>query len=91
MSFIISIEYLYMNLKKIWTITDWKTSVTIWDLQYFSILQICIEFSSETVLRFAALLIWLICKDKLKCNSNADQAFETLKKMFTTESILMHT
>ncbi len=90
LGYIILGEGLSMDPKKIRTVTKWKKPATVQNIQCFfgfpNFYQIFIRNYSKIV----APLTRLTCKDKLEWNVEADQAFETLKKAFTTAPILTH-
>jgi hypothetical protein len=79
-----------MDPKKIRTITEWKKSATIRDVQCFFGFTNFYRIFIRNYSKIATSLTRLTRKDKLEWNAEADQAFETLKKAFTTAPILTH-
>ncbi len=79
-----------MDPKKIRTVTKWKKSATIRDVQCFLGFVNFYRIFIRNYSKIATLLTRLTRKDKLEWNAEADQAFETLKKAFTTVPILTH-
>jgi len=79
-----------MDPKKIRTVTEWKKLATVRDVQCFLGFANFYRIFIRNYSKIAAPLTRLTRKDKLEWNAEADQAFETLKKAFTTAPILMH-
>jgi hypothetical protein len=90
LGYIISREGLSMDPQKIRTFIEWKKLATIRDVQCFLGFANFYRIFIRNYSKIAVSLTRLICKDKLKWNAEADQAFETLKKAFTTAPILTH-
>lgn len=92
--FFLEIIYLWAQ-KRVKSSSIWRKSTIVQDntLYVFLILQNFINSSSKSIpyLILDVILIRLACKYKLKWNTEADKAFETLKKSFATVSVLMHT
>lgn len=79
-----------MSSKKIQTIINWKKSNSVWDVQFFLDFANFHQIFIQNSFNIATPLIRLIHKDKLKWNAESDQAFETMKNMFITLTILLH-
>ena len=90
LGYIISGEGLSMDPKKIQTVTDWQKPTTVRDVQCFLGFANFYRIFIRDYSKIAAPLTRLTCKDKLEWNTEADQAFDTLKKAFTTAPILTH-
>jgi hypothetical protein len=90
LGYIISGEGLSMDPQKIRTIIEWKKPATIRNVQCFLGFANFYRIFIRNYSKIAAPLTRLTCKDKLEWNVKADQAFETLKKAFTTAPILTH-
>ena len=90
LGYIISGEGLSMDPKKIQTVIEWKKPATIRDVQCFLGFANFYRIFIQNYSKIAASLTRLTCKDKLEWSTEADQAFETLKKAFTTAPILTH-
>jgi len=90
LGYIISGEGLSMDPQKIRTVIEWKKSATIRDVQCFLGFANFYRIFIQNYSKIAAPLTRLTCKNKLEWNAEADQAFETLKKAFTTAPILTH-
>jgi len=90
LGYIISREGLSMDPKKIRTVTEWKKSATVRDIQCFLGFANFYRIFIRNYSKITAPLTRLTRKDKLEWNAEADQAFETLKKAFTTAPILTH-
>jgi len=73
-----------MDPKKIRTIIEWKKPATVRDVQCFLSFANFYRIFIRNYSKIVASLTWLTRKDKLEWNVEADQAFETLKKVFTT-------
>jgi hypothetical protein len=90
LGYIISGEGLSMDPQKIRTVIEWKKPATIQDVQCFLGFANFYRIFIRNYSKIAAPLTRLTCKNKLEWNAEADQAFETLKKAFTTAPILTH-
>jgi len=90
LGYIISGEGLSMDPKKIQTVTEWKKPAIVRDVQCFLGFANFYRIFIQNYSKIAAPLTRLTRKDKLEWNVEADQAFETLKKAFTTAPILTH-
>ncbi len=90
LGYIISGKGLSMDPKKIQTVIDWKNPATVRDVQCFLGFANFYRIFIQNYSKIAAPLTRLTCKDKLEWNAEADQAFEALKKAFTTAPILTH-
>ncbi len=90
LGYIISGEGLSMDPKKIQTVTEWKKLATVRDVQCFLGYANFYRIFIRNYSKIATPLTRLTRKDKLEWNAEANQAFETLKKAFTTAPILTH-
>jgi hypothetical protein len=90
LGYIISGRGLSMDPKKIRTVTEWKKPATVRDVQCFLGFANFYRIFNRNYSKIADPLTQLTRKDKLEWNAEADQAFETLKKAFTTAPILTH-
>jgi hypothetical protein len=90
LGYIISREGLSMDPQKIRTVIEWKKPATIRDVQCFLGFTNFYRIFIRNYSKIAAPLTRLTCKDKFEWNAKANQAFETLKKPFTTAPILTH-
>ncbi len=79
-----------MDPQKIRTVIEWKKPATIREIQCFLGFANFYRIFIRNYSKIAAPYTRLTCKDKLEWNAEADQAFETLKKAFTTAPILTH-
>jgi hypothetical protein len=79
-----------MDPQKIRTVIEWKKPATIRDVQCFLGFANFYRIFIRNYSKIAAPLTRLTCKNKLEWNAEANQAFETLKKAFTTALILTH-
>jgi hypothetical protein len=90
LGYIISGEGLSMDPKKIRTVTEWKKPATVRDVQCFLDFANFYRIFIRNYSKIATPLTRLTRKHKLEWNAEAYQAFETLKKAFTTAPILTH-
>ena len=79
-----------MDSKKVQTIMDWKIPKTVRDVQCFLELVNYYRIFIKDFSQVAALLIHLICKDKLQWNQEAEAIFKALKTTFVCASIVYH-
>ena len=79
-----------MDPKKIEVVISWKRPSTVRDVQCFLGFANFYRIFIQNYSKIAAPLTKLTCKDKLEWSVEVDQAFEALKKAFTTASILIH-
>jgi hypothetical protein len=73
-----------MDPKKIRTVIEWKKPATVRDIQCFFGFANFYRIFIRNYSKIVASLTRLTRKDKLEWNVEADQTFETLKKVFTT-------
>jgi hypothetical protein len=90
LGYIIFGEGISMDPKKIRTVTEWKKSATVRDVQCFFGFANFYRIFIRNYSKIAAPLTRLTRKNKFEWNAEAYQAFETLKKVFTTTPILTH-
>lgn len=90
LGYIISGEGLSMDPKKIQTVINWKAPKTVRDVQCFLGFANFYRIFIKNYSKIAAPLTRLTCKDKLEWSTEADQAFQDLKKTFTSAPILIH-
>ena len=90
LGYIISGEGLSMDPKKIEVVISWKRPSTVRDVHCFLGFANFYRIFIQNYSKIAALLTKLTCKDKLEWSLEANQAFEALKKAFTTTPILIH-
>jgi hypothetical protein len=90
LGYIIFGEGLSMDPKKIRIVTEWKKLATIRDVQCFFDFANFYRIFIRKYSKIVTPLTQLTCKNKLEWNAETDQAFETLKKAFTTAPILTH-
>jgi hypothetical protein len=90
LGYIISGEGLSIDPKKIQIFMEWKKPTTIRDVQCFLNFMNFYRIFIKNYLKIVAPLTRLTCKDKLEWHTEADNAFEVLKKAFTTAPILVH-
>jgi hypothetical protein len=90
LDYIVSGNGISMNEKKIQTIMDWIALSLVWNVQcllgFANFYRIFIKDYSK----IAAPLTCLTRKDKFVWDEKAEEAFETLKKAFTSALILIH-
>jgi hypothetical protein len=79
-----------MDGKKIQNIVDWIAPSSIRDVQYFLDFANFYRIFIKDYSKIAALLTHLTRKDKFVWDEKAEEAFETLKKAFTSAPILVH-
>ena len=88
--YIIFGKVLSMDPKKIQSIIEWKKSAIIRDVQCFLGFANFYRIFINNYFKIATPLICFTSKDKLEWSTEADQAFQDLKKAFTTKPILTH-
>ena len=90
LDYTISGEGLSMDPKKIQTIIEWRKPKSIRDVQCFIGFVNLYWYFIQDYTKIAIPLTHLTCKNKLKWNSGANQAFQDFKTAFTMAPILIH-
>jgi len=79
-----------MDSKKIQVVLDWAMPKTVCNVQYFLGFANFYRMFIKNYSQIVVPLTQLTCEDKLDWNQEAEKAFQTLKKAFTTTPILIH-
>ena len=90
LGYIVSGDGISMDRNKIQTIVNWIALFLVEDVQCFLSFANFYRIFIKDYSKIAALLTRLTGKDKFVWDEKVEEAFETLKKAFTSALILIH-
>jgi hypothetical protein len=90
LDYIVSGDGISMDENKIQTIVDWIAPSSVWDVHCFLDFAKFYRILIKDYSKIAAPLTRLIGKEKFVWDEKVEEAFETLKKAFTSTPILVH-